>query len=49
MLQTYNICLRLQIIPFFALGLGVDDMFLIAHTYFENFEKVPMSVSENLF
>ncbi|KAJ8305966.1 hypothetical protein KUTeg_016511 [Tegillarca granosa] len=25
-----------QIIPFLALGLGVDDMFLIAHTYAEN-------------
>ncbi|KAK3091489.1 hypothetical protein FSP39_020198 [Pinctada imbricata] len=25
-----------QIVPFLALGLGVDDMFLIAHTYSEN-------------
>ncbi|XP_064605910.1 protein patched homolog 1-like [Liolophura sinensis] len=28
-----------QIIPFLALGLGVDDMFLIAHTYSENFRS----------
>ncbi|RUS84707.1 hypothetical protein EGW08_007535 [Elysia chlorotica] len=30
-----------QIIPFLALGLGVDDMFLIAHTYHENADLVP--------
>nr|KAI8754123.1 protein patched-like protein 1-like [Biomphalaria glabrata] len=30
-----------QIIPFLTLGLGVDDMFLIAHTYFENVDHVP--------
>ncbi|CAL1543201.1 unnamed protein product, partial [Lymnaea stagnalis] len=30
-----------QIIPFLALGLGVDDMFLIAHTFFENADHVP--------
>ncbi|GFR79109.1 protein patched homolog 1 [Elysia marginata] len=30
-----------QIIPFLALGLGVDDMFLIAHTYHENVDLVP--------
>jgi len=28
-----------QIIPFLALGLGVDDMFLIAHTFAENGAK----------
>lgn len=28
--------LSLQIIPFLALGLGVDDIFLMAHTYGEN-------------
>ncbi|CAG5128611.1 unnamed protein product, partial [Candidula unifasciata] len=30
-----------QIIPFLALGLGVDDMFLIAHTFYENADHVP--------
>ncbi|XP_076353489.1 protein patched-like isoform X1 [Tachypleus tridentatus] len=28
-----------QIVPFLALGLGVDDMFLMAHTYAENFRS----------
>jgi patched 1 protein len=39
-----------QIIPFLALGLGVDDMFLIAHTYSENAEKknIPLYVSIDL-
>lgn len=32
-----------QIIPFLALGLGVDDMFLIAHTYSETSRHVPYS------
>ncbi|KAK7490526.1 hypothetical protein BaRGS_00018312 [Batillaria attramentaria] len=32
-----------QIIPFLALGLGVDDMFLIAHTYSETSKHVPYS------
>ncbi|XP_052102126.1 protein patched homolog 1-like [Mytilus californianus] len=35
-----------QIIPFLALGLGVDDMFLIAHTYSENAEKKNIPLSE---
>ncbi|CAI9725752.1 protein patched homolog 1-like [Octopus vulgaris] len=30
-----------QIVPFLALGLGVDDMFLIAHTYAENSNNIP--------
>ncbi|XP_050403061.1 protein patched homolog 1 isoform X2 [Patella vulgata] len=30
-----------QIIPFLALGLGVDDMFLIAHTYAEHAKDIP--------
>ena len=34
-----------QIIPFLALGLGVDDMFLIAHTYSEIGRYIPSSVS----
>jgi len=40
-----------QIIPFLALGLGVDDMFLIAHTYSENGQKksIPFSVSASFF
>ena len=37
-----------QIIPFLALGLGVDDMFLIAHTYHENADLVPSQVRETL-
>ncbi|KAK7100530.1 hypothetical protein V1264_023464 [Littorina saxatilis] len=32
-----------QIIPFLALGLGVDDMFLIAHTYSETSKHIPCS------
>ncbi|KAL8598952.1 hypothetical protein ACOMHN_006762 [Nucella lapillus] len=32
-----------QIIPFLALGLGVDDMFLIAHTYSEIGRYIPSS------
>lgn len=38
----------LQIIPFLALGLGVDDMFLIAHTYAENGnnQNIPHAVSQ---
>lgn len=35
-----------QIIPFLALGLGVDDMFLIAHTYSENAEKKNIPLNE---
>ena len=33
------LCSNYQIIPFLALGLGVDDMFLIAHTFSENADK----------
>ncbi|XP_076462162.1 protein patched homolog 1-like [Babylonia areolata] len=32
-----------QIIPFLALGLGVDDMFLIAHAYSETGRHIPYS------
>ena len=35
-----------QIIPFLALGLGVDDMFLMAHTYSESdLSCTPVQVS----
>ncbi|XP_069128023.1 protein patched homolog 1-like [Argopecten irradians] len=35
-----------QIIPFLALGLGVDDMFLIAHTYYENGNKKTIAYTD---
>ena len=36
-----------QILPFLALGLGVDDMFLIAHTYAENANNEYISYKVN--
>lgn len=38
----------LQIIPFLALGLGVDDMFLIAHTYAENANNRNIAISVSM-
>ncbi|XP_074642065.1 protein patched homolog 1-like [Tubulanus polymorphus] len=35
-----------QILPFLALGLGVDDIFLIAHTFAENTNKMDIPYSE---
>ena len=38
-----------QIIPFLALGLGVDDIFLMAHTYGENSASKHIAFNVRLF
>ena len=47
---SYNKYFLLQIIPFLALGLGVDDMFLLAHTFAENgkIQAIPYMVSKHI-
>lgn len=46
---VWTIGYSLQILPFLALGLGVDDMFLLAHTYSSARDKNKVHASSELW